>query len=244
LQGCTLTRPSLPFRQDLDPRPLPPPAFIPLPRSQQALLILPSSLLLISLSTSKSFEEQLLLKDSARNAFLGVGTIGGAAGEVGIVMKAGGFACMTVAPLGSSNAEGSGKDADTRQLKSRLEQAIFFGTNASNPLSFDLTPSLPGSLLASTAQLSAQILSSSLPLLPPVLDTRLSLAARLQSLTHLVELVGRCGLMGKLSASARRSLLADAERLSAGGEAWTHLTSRMTYVAYLPLRVMLRVIAS
>jgi hypothetical protein len=77
-----------------------------------------------------------------------------------------------------------------------------------------------------------------------VLDTRLSLAARLQSLTHLVELVGRCGLMGKLSASARRSLLADTERLSAGGEAWTHLTSRMTYVAYLPLRVMLRVIAS
>lgn len=148
-------------------------------------------------------------------------------------MKSGGFAALTVSPLGVAE-NGTGKDADTRRLKSRLEQAIFFGTNAANPLSFDLTPSLPGSLLASATALSAQIVASALPLLPPVLDTRLSLAARLQSLTHLVELVGRCGLLGKLSAGARRSLLGDAERLRAGGEAWGYLMSRMTCVGPLP----------
>ena len=60
--------------QNTDPRPLPLPSFVIPPASNTAFIILPTSLLVVSLSTSQPpYEEAITLRDTARNAFLGLG---------------------------------------------------------------------------------------------------------------------------------------------------------------------------
>jgi len=70
----TPSLPSLLVPQNIDPRPLPLPSFIIPPSSNTAFIILPSSILVLSLSTTESpYEEAITLRDQARNAFLGIG---------------------------------------------------------------------------------------------------------------------------------------------------------------------------
>lgn len=54
----------------------------------------------------------------------------------------------------------------TRKLKTKLEQAIFYGANdADNPLAFDLLPGFQGDLMAATEAVSSEILASSMLLI-------------------------------------------------------------------------------
>lgn len=51
---------------------------------------------------------------------------------------------------------------ETRKLKSKIEQAIFFeGDDADNPLDFHLLPDYKGDLIAAAEAVSSEILSSS-----------------------------------------------------------------------------------
>lgn len=53
-------------------------------------------------------------------------------------------------------------ESKTRKLKSKIEQAIFFGSDgADNPLAFDLLPDFEGDLIVAAEAVSAEILASS-----------------------------------------------------------------------------------
>lgn len=116
----------------------------------------------------------------------------------------------------------------TRKLKTKIEQAIYFGAgDEENPLAFDMQPDFEGDLLAATEAVSAEILSSSSPNMPLILDLRAQLADRIQRSRALIEYISGNGLLAKLPQSSRRKLSWDAERLVAAAAVWHHLNSRL-----------------
>jgi len=73
------------------------------------------------------------------------------------------------APHGSQQrvAPGGVEALKTQRLKTRLEQAIFYGTReAENPLAFDIQPDFEGDLAKASTAVSADILASSASPLP------------------------------------------------------------------------------
>lgn len=73
------------------------------------------------------------------------------------------------APHGSQQrvAPGGVEALNTQRLKTRLEQAIFYGTReAENPLAFDIQPDFEGDLAKASTAVSADILASSASPLP------------------------------------------------------------------------------
>ncbi|BGP13786.1 hypothetical protein JCM10213v2_001724 [Rhodosporidiobolus nylandii] len=116
----------------------------------------------------------------------------------------------------------------TRKLQTRLEQAVFFGSaqEAENPLRFDLQPGYEGDLAKAAEALSAEILASSSPNMPLILDLRAQLADRVHRARALIEFINANGLLGKLPQATRHQLSWDAERLAAAVALWHHHNAR------------------
>lgn len=114
------------------------------------------------------------------------------------------------------------EDRDRISAKSKIEQAVFFGTNKQNPLDLNKTdPSLPQEEIEVAAlEITSEILSSSskhLPKSAPSIDMQMRLRAR--ALDDLAEY-----LMGHypsaISRTTRFQLLLEAEKLAAAQAIW------------------------
>ncbi|CDZ97230.1 Nuclear pore complex, Nup133 component (sc Nup133) [Phaffia rhodozyma] len=220
------------FGCDIDPRPLPFPTLtVPqtLTPTKTAFVLLPSSLLMLSLTPSDPYEEVIELKDSVTNALLGKGGLGardGIRSELGIVSLKSGV--LGVGVRGGSGEGGTDRATiATARLKSKLEQAIFFGDKPENPLSFELHGGYDGNLMQAAEQVSNDILASVSPNMVPILDLRAQIADRQNRLRNLIDFIGGNGLLGKLSQSSRRELSWNAERLAACSDLWVYQNVRM-----------------
>ncbi|KAM0792359.1 hypothetical protein ACM66B_005039 [Microbotryomycetes sp. NB124-2] len=119
----------------------------------------------------------------------------------------------------------------TRKLKTKMEQAIFFGAGAegnTNPLTFVVDADAPGDLVAAAQAVSSELLSPSSPLQPVILELKAQIADRLDRAKALIEFIGTNSLLPRLSQTARRQLSWDAERLEAALALWTRQNARQS----------------
>lgn len=244
------------YKTDIDPRPLPSPRlFVSTHTSpdtaETAFILTPSVILVVSLAEGRpSYEESIPLKDSARNAFLGVGACESSdhsaspnGAEIVVITKASGILGIRVVDLVPGQQQLERSAAATARLKTKLEQAVFYGDRPQNPLSFDLLAGYDGNLMHAAEQVSAEILASSSPSMPAILDLRSHIADRLSRLRSLIEFIGANGLLGKLSQSSRRRLAWDAEKLSASADLWSYQNARMGEASRSPKSLLADAIA-
>jgi nuclear pore complex protein Nup133 len=133
----------------------------------QACLPSESAPLFTSLTPAESsFEESFPLRSNTHR-FLGVSTPSapGPSGleTLSLLTSTSTILAIRVSPpaLLASFAPGS-EGYKTRKLKTKIEQAIFFGaSDVENPLAFDLQPDFEGDLISATEAVSAEILASS-----------------------------------------------------------------------------------
>ncbi|WFD37003.1 hypothetical protein MCUN1_003895 [Malassezia cuniculi] len=113
-------------------------------------------------------------------------------------------------------------DAQANRLQERLERAVWYGEDASNPLQLEtLDDGVDATLLATAAErLSAAVVASALPSLPPAVDLRTHLAQRVTCAIRLVRIIGQNGQLALLSPSTRVQLRADAELLAGAYDLW------------------------
>ncbi|KAK4058799.1 hypothetical protein OIO90_000245 [Microbotryomycetes sp. JL221] len=127
----------------------------------------------------------------------------------------------------------------TNQLKIKIEQSIYFdnsggsdlnsnesSTTNDNPLMFVVEPDVEGDVVIASQSVSSQLLSSSSPLQPLILDLRTQLNDRIQKSKALIEFIGSNGLLPRLSQTARRQLIWDAERLQGAFALWNKHNSK------------------
>ncbi|TIC13544.1 hypothetical protein E3Q10_01047 [Wallemia mellicola] len=114
----------------------------------------------------------------------------------------------------------------TSRLKSRLEQAIFYGDKQDNPISFAIPNGhVEGDLQEATKSVSKDILASRSTNMPVILDLRAQINDRAVRCYKLIQFISENGLLGKLAPSTRRQLCDDAEKLVAANELWLHENS-------------------
>lgn len=117
------------------------------------------------LSSESNFEESFPLRSNT-NRFLGISTPApsnsSAAASLTLLTSS---ASLLSIETSSDGLPIDGNVVDgfyTRKLKTKIEQAIFFGAaDADNPLAFDLLPDFQGDLMAASGAVSSEILSSS-----------------------------------------------------------------------------------
>lgn len=119
----------------------------------------------------------------------------------------------------------------TATLKSRLEQAIFYGDKEDNPISFAIPNAyIEGDLQEATKSVSRDILSSRSTNMPVILDLRAQINDRSIRCHKLIQYISENGLLGRLAPSTRRQLCDDAEKLVAANELWLHENTDDAYV--------------
>ncbi|ORY72608.1 methyltransferase type 11 [Leucosporidium creatinivorum] len=214
-----------------DPRPLSSPK-LSLAGGETAFVTFVDAVVMLSLAAESSFEESFPLRSNTHR-FLGVSTpsapLPSGLETLSLLTSTSTILAIQVSPpaLLASFAPGS-EGYKTRKLKTKIEQAIFFGaSDVENPLAFDLQPDFEGDLISATEAVSAEILASSSTNMPLILDLRAQLADRVQRSRTLIEYINGNGLLPKLSQSSRRQLSWDAERLAAAVAVWHHLNSRL-----------------
>lgn len=115
--------------------------------------------------TAATFEETFPLRSST-NRFLGLSTTlaqSAAIPTLGLLTSTASIISIEItAPTGLTLDNNNSAATKTRKLKTKIEQAIFFGTDsAENPLAFDLLPEFEGDLITAAEAVSTEILSSS-----------------------------------------------------------------------------------
>ncbi|KAG8900327.1 hypothetical protein FRB99_006115, partial [Tulasnella sp. 403] len=128
-------------------------------------------------------------------------------------------------------------DTPTNQLKSTLEQAIFYGSMPENPFLFSLSPRTDGNLDAAACFLSREILKSQSPLMRPVLDTRKQLEERVELLRSLILFINDNGMTGQLSTTGKKTLSSDAEKIVVAYNVWALVNSYPQSLALLVLAI-------
>ncbi|KAG8953559.1 hypothetical protein FRC03_011734, partial [Tulasnella sp. 419] len=178
-----------------------------------------------SLSDGATFRDTLSLK-SSWDRTLGFGHVKPAGEEAGSISE---IAVLTaqsgvlVFRVDEVKIKDFHPETPTNQIKSTLEQAIFFGAMNENPFSFSLSPPFEGSLDNAASSLSQEILGSRSEFMRPILDLRAQLRDRQDLLWRLIMFINENGVAGQLSISARKSLSVDAEKLAAASHLWTSL---------------------
>ncbi|KAI8926938.1 hypothetical protein BC831DRAFT_454417 [Entophlyctis helioformis] len=116
----------------------------------------------------------------------------------------------------------------TQNLKTKLEQAVFYGGNSSdwsNPISFDIAQT-GGNLDAVALEVSSTILDSSNSHVQPILDLGAHLAERALRMNRVLACIEHHGLLDQASfampilASTRLQLSFNAERITAAEGLW------------------------
>ncbi|EGG12188.1 uncharacterized protein MELLADRAFT_89359 [Melampsora larici-populina 98AG31] len=113
-------------------------------------------------------------------------------------------------------------DRATFKLKTKFDQAIFFGDKEENPIAFTLEAEAEDDLGAAAKQISKEILSSSAKNLPPIVDLRAQLSDLSSQLHTLIKFVNATGMLNRLSRACKRTLMSNAELFSATHALWLH----------------------
>lgn len=241
----------LQYRALRDPRPYSSPRLI-IPNGGPAIFIAFTDNLVMTIRRSfrdeasgigLHFEENIALKGSARNRFLGHGyetaevaanvdsiaSLSCLSAQSGaLVVELSITAAQDFANKLASPAERQAALNDRLQI--RLEQAVFFDSEMANPLSFALSQSqaAQGDLSLASENVSSAIVSSSSAYLQHFFDVRTQLSDRLSHLKALIEVVRSNDLLGRLAPRTVTRLRADAELLAASAELWQHHNQRAT----------------
>ncbi|GAA5922516.1 hypothetical protein JCM3775_005758 [Rhodotorula graminis] len=229
--GLTL----LAYQSRPDPRPLST-ARLSIGAGEVAFVTFPDAVVIASIASDSSFEEAFPLRQNSTR-FLGLSMPSylpappSPTETLSLLTSSPSLVTVTVsAPHGSQQrvVPGGVEALKTQRLKTRLEQAIFYGTReAENPLAFDIQPDFEGDLAKASTAVSADILASSSSNMPLILDLRAQLADRVHRCKALVEYINANGILSKLPQSARKQLSWDAERLQAAVALWAHVNARI-----------------
>ncbi|CDR42823.1 RHTO0S07e04500g1_1 [Rhodotorula toruloides] len=223
----------LTYRSRLDPRPLSTPG-LSLGSGEIAFVILANAVVIASVAHDSTFEEAFPLRKNT-DRFLGLSmpsyhpSATATIETLSLLTSSPSIFSVSVSPPQGHRLVARGTEGyKTRRLQTRIEQAVFFGTNeAQNPLAFDLQPDLEGDLAVAAIAVSSGILASSSVNMPLILDLRAQLADRVHRAKALIEYINVNGLLGKLPQHARRQLSWDAERLAAAVALWHNQNARL-----------------
>nr|XP_019002973.1 uncharacterized protein I203_04767 [Kwoniella mangroviensis CBS 8507]OCF66434.1 hypothetical protein I203_04767 [Kwoniella mangroviensis CBS 8507] len=220
-----------------DPRMLDVPRLLVPPGSSMAFIRFAEVVLMVSLDEGSPYEEAITLKDSGRNAFVGAGSIISSSAKKGsslpsiVAIPAFGGLMSIEALEGSERSETFTQTSSaTARLKSKMEQAVFFGERSDNPLSFDLPAGFQGDLAEAAETVSAEIVSSNSPYMPGIFEIRPHLSDRLLRLKELMNFIRHNGLLNILPQSTRRRLSGDAEKIKGAIELWDYQNKHMEHM--------------
>ncbi|GAA5875605.1 hypothetical protein JCM3774_006115 [Rhodotorula dairenensis] len=222
----------LSYQSRPDPRPLSTPR-LSVAAGEMAFVVFADAVVLVSLSNDSSFEEAFPLRSNA-NRFIGASMpsylppVPSAVQALSLLTSSASSLAVTVSPPQGHRLIAAGSEGyKTRRLQTRLEQAIFFGTqDVENPFAFDLQPDYEGDLAVAALAVSAGILASSSTNMPAILDLRVQLADRVKRSKALIEFINANGLLGKLPKQARQQLSWNAEKLEAAVALWQQQNAR------------------
>ncbi|KAL8293054.1 hypothetical protein RQP46_000748 [Phenoliferia psychrophenolica] len=230
----TITVQYLSYRAPRDFRPLSDPTLL-LADGDTAFVVFVNAVVVIALVAGSPFEEAFPLR-SPTSRFLGLSTRPSTSTPPSpsssrsltlLTSDATLLSVDVVTSLAGGEVGLSTEAYKTRKLKSKIEQAIFYGGERDNPLLFDLQDGFEGDLTAASLAISSELLSSSSPNLPRILDLRAQLADRMARARALIEFINSNGLHGKLSQSSLRQLSWDAEKLAAASSLWHYQNARL-----------------
>ncbi|TXT07474.1 hypothetical protein VHUM_03194 [Vanrija humicola] len=213
-----------------DPRTLDAPRLYIPAASQTAFVRFADAIVMASLS-SNAYEDSVKLKTN--NAFIGIGagtTRTGGVSSIAAMAAVGGLMNIEVAEGVVSNRNLSSAASATAAIRSRMEQAVFFGDRSDNPLTFDLPPGYRGDVAEAAEAVSVEIVSSSSPNLPAIYEIRALLADRFGRLQELMDFIHRNHALSLLPESTRRRLCAHAEKVAAAIDLWDYQNSVMDQV--------------
>ncbi|ADV23780.1 Hypothetical protein CGB_H0250C [Cryptococcus gattii WM276] len=192
--------------------------------STMAFVRFGSAVVMLSLDFDTPYEETLTLKDP-NNAYIGAGPV---TNNINIP-------CVLLIPAegGLMNVEALEPRARpdslnrlstaTARLKSKMEQAIFFG-RSDNPLSFELEEDVRGQGdVAEAAELvSGEVVAARSPYTSTIYELRPHLLDRLELLKALVRYIRANGLINQLPQATRRRLSGDGEKVRGALELWDY----------------------
>lgn len=148
-----------------DPRPLSTPR-LSFNEGTTAFVVFVDAVVMLSVDEDSVFEETFPLRINTHR-FLGISTPSPAvtaAGKASLSLLTSTGTVLSIqvtAPQTFSTLAPGSEGYKTRKLKTKIEQAIFYGSNdADNPLAFDLLPDYEGDLMAAAESVSAEILAS------------------------------------------------------------------------------------
>ncbi|WWC58351.1 uncharacterized protein I303_100891 [Kwoniella dejecticola CBS 10117] len=220
-----------------DPRMLDVPRLLVPPGSSMAFIRFAEVVLMVSLDEGSPYEEAITLKDTGPNAFIGAGPIVATSSKKGTNLPSivaipafGGLMSIEALEKSGSSDSPTQTSSATARLKSKMEQAVFFGERSDNPLSFDLPAGFQGDLAEAAEIVSAEIVSSSSPYMPGIFEIRSHLSDRLLRLKELMNFIRHNGLLTMLPQSTRRKLSRDAEKIKGAIELWDYQNRQMDQI--------------
>ncbi|KAI8915818.1 Non-repetitive/WGA-negative nucleoporin C-terminal-domain-containing protein [Gorgonomyces haynaldii] len=114
------------------------------------------------------------------------------------------------------------RDRTSMAFETKLEQAVFFSAEKSNPLLFSLS-NFQGDLDQPCARISDSIVNSFSQHLPKTVDFSSALREKTMFHANLVFMMNENGLMNQVSSGTRLHLLSNAEKLSVLQTMWQYL---------------------
>ncbi|WRT63927.1 uncharacterized protein IL334_000854 [Kwoniella shivajii] len=220
-----------------DPRMLDVPRLLVPLGSSMAFIRFAEVVLMVSLDESAPYEEAITLKDSGRNAFIGAGCIAPSSSKKGSTVPSivaipalGGLMSIEALDYGGPSESLTQLSSATARLKSKMEQAVFFGERSDNPLSFDLPAGFQGNLAEAAEIVSAEIVSSSSPYMAGIFELRPHLSDRLLRLKELMNFIRNNGLLTIIPQATRRRLSRDAEKIKGAIELWDYQNKHMDQI--------------
>ncbi|KAG0146483.1 hypothetical protein CROQUDRAFT_671107 [Cronartium quercuum f. sp. fusiforme G11] len=210
-----------------------------------AFISFPERLVALSLMSGVDFEQIVSLKSGAANRIIGAGTASLSVRGLGdnadrlptlkFLTTGSGVLEIELNPLELEKPRPSTVEERleraTFKLKTKLDQAVFFGDKEENPIAFTLEGEAEGDLGAAAEQVSKEILESSATHLPTIVDLRAQLADRLSRLQAMIKFINLTGMLSKLSRSSKRALMRDAEFLSATNALWLQQNLKMNILS-------------
>ncbi|ORX88494.1 hypothetical protein K493DRAFT_268240 [Basidiobolus meristosporus CBS 931.73] len=105
-------------------------------------------------------------------------------------------------------------------VKSKLEQAVFFGSHEENPLLFNLSRDADLGLDKAAVKLSEEILQSKSKYIPAIMEVKMQLQERFNRLNNIIQFIRESNLLHKLSISARYKLCWNCEKMASALDLW------------------------
>lgn len=218
----------LPYRSHAELRHVQQPKLIVPGGGHIAFALFSEAIVAVCLRGDISYDHVITLKDPAHNVFLG--------SERGLANSSSEHVAKLLTVTAGSGLVGFEVDwtklaepsfsskvmAQNMQLKSKIEQAVFFGANEDNPLSFELHTGFKGSLEWAATEVSKSVVTSTSPYSKVSADVGSTLADRALRLHALITFIRQNGLLETLDQPCLRRLSTHAEIVAAAQSLWIH----------------------